>query len=376
MNVILSNVVDIKPSSVHGNAFLSFDDKKDAIKVTIPSDDGSEGHSVFKGTVNSTKNGRECILLLDGENLRIERISSNMTVKHVRSEGADDVVDVELLKRQAEKAKPWIPPPSNAAPAPRKPAWANKQQPSVRMPKAMVIKKVLPEPTEVVQQELSEDSDSCSSEDEMMLLEQIGSSIEPPKREFNQMDTFAGGKLKPEEIKTNLMDDIDLSDSSESESSSEDEAMDVELMAKKSTGPMLSENFETLPSFGAFSGPPSAASTTSSGISRPMSAASRFSAGTASCGPSPLLRTPGGSSGPSPSLTRTPGSSGPSPLLRTPGSTSSGPSPSLRPPSTSFSSHSSTSGSTTSFVAPLTPISSVLSADLHLSSSSEDSDED
>ena len=25
--------VDIKPSSVHGNAFLSFDDKKDAIKV-------------------------------------------------------------------------------------------------------------------------------------------------------------------------------------------------------------------------------------------------------------------------------------------------------------------------------------------------------
>lgn len=209
----------------------------------------------------------------------------------------------------------------------------------------------------------------------MMLLEQIGSS-DPPKREFNEMDTFEDKTRKTEEVKPNYVYDLSLSDSSESESSSEDEAMDVEPMPKKSAAPVLTENYEGLSNFGVFSGPPSAASTTSSGISRPMSAASRFSAGTTSCGPSPLLRTPGGSSGPSPSLTRTPGSSGPSPLLRTPGSTSSGPSPSLRPPSTSFSSHSSTSGSTTSFVAPLTPISSVLSADLHLSSSSEESDEE
>jgi len=360
---------------VHGNAFLSFDDKKDAIKVTVPSDEGSEGHSIFKGKMNSAKSGRECILLLDGENLRIERVSSAMTVKHIRSEGADDVVDVELLKRQAEKAKPWIPPPSNAASTARKPFWANKQQSSLNMSKPMIVKKALPERTPMVQQGLSEDSDSCSSEDEMMLLKQIGSS-EPPKRELDRMDTFEGRNRKTEEIKTNLMCDINLSDSSESESSSEDEAMEVEPIVKKSVAPMLTENYEALPNFGVFSGPPSAASTTSSGISRPMSAASRFSAGTGSSGPSPLLRTPGGSSGPSPSLTRTPGSSGPSPLLRTPGSTSSGPSPSLRPPSTSFSSHSSTTGSTASFVPPLTPISSVLSADLQLSSSSEESDED
>ena len=31
-------LVDIKPSSVHGNAFLSFDDKKDAIKVGFSSE--------------------------------------------------------------------------------------------------------------------------------------------------------------------------------------------------------------------------------------------------------------------------------------------------------------------------------------------------
>uniref|UniRef100_A0AC34QJ72 Ell-associated factor Eaf n=1 Tax=Panagrolaimus sp. JU765 TaxID=591449 RepID=A0AC34QJ72_9BILA len=380
---------DIKPSSAHENAFLSFDDKKDAIKVTIPSDDG---HSVYKGTSTSQKIGRECILLFNGSNLRIEKVSSTSTVKHVRSEGSDDVVDVELLKKQAEAAKPWVPPTttSSAYDKPKKPFWAQKlQTPSsgVVVPKP-VVKKIIPQPLITVPEALSEESDS-SSDDETMLLKQIGSMQpeadiqRPVKRQYEDNSgskNTDSPKKKPDvsvssesSTKTVLMNDLDLSDSSDdSDCSSDDEAMNFALNSleeiKKTPIPMMTENYEN---FGVFSDSQSAASTTIAGFSRPMSAASRFSVGTTSCGPSPLLRTPGGSSGPSPSLTRTPGSSGPSPLLLTPGSTSSGPSPSLRPPSASFSSHSSTSGCS-SFATQLTPISSVLSADLQLSESSSD----
>ena len=56
-------------------------------QLTIPTDE-PENNAIYKGTVSQVKNGKECLLLFDGENLRIEKVSSMMHAKHVRWVGS------------------------------------------------------------------------------------------------------------------------------------------------------------------------------------------------------------------------------------------------------------------------------------------------
>jgi|UniRef100_A0AC35GCG7 hypothetical protein len=159
---------DIKPPTVKGNAYINFD-SNDSMKLTIPTDE-PENAAIYKGPVCSVKNGKECLLLFDGENLRIEKVSTTIIAKHIRCEKGDE----------DEEMKPQF------------------IEPSAVATKTTTIPKIIPTITSTStsatmskQVKLFSDaedevSDGESSDDEeQMLLEQIANSTQPPSNPEN-----------------------------------------------------------------------------------------------------------------------------------------------------------------------------------------------
>uniref|UniRef100_A0A7E4ZSR7 Ell-associated factor Eaf n=1 Tax=Panagrellus redivivus TaxID=6233 RepID=A0A7E4ZSR7_PANRE len=86
---------DIKPPAFAGSALFTLD--SNSLKLTIPTED-ADGSTVYRGPVTGAKNGRECLLLFDGENMRLEKVSTTMSAKHVRKVNGDvDDIDFKNL---------------------------------------------------------------------------------------------------------------------------------------------------------------------------------------------------------------------------------------------------------------------------------------
>uniref|UniRef100_A0AC34G8B4 Uncharacterized protein n=1 Tax=Panagrolaimus sp. ES5 TaxID=591445 RepID=A0AC34G8B4_9BILA len=137
------------------------------MKLTIPTDE-PENTAIYKGPVCSVKNGKECLLLFDGENLRIEKVATTIVAKHVRCEKGDE----------DEEMKPQVIEPPISI---KVPAMAPKS--TITTTTTTTTTMFVP-PKEIKLQSDAEDEvsdgESSSDDEEQMLLEQIASSTQPP----------------------------------------------------------------------------------------------------------------------------------------------------------------------------------------------------
>jgi hypothetical protein len=171
---------DIKPPNVKGNAYINFE-SNDSMKLTIPTDE-PENNATYKGTVCSVKNGKECLLLFDGENLRIEKVATLLTAKHVRCDKKED----------DEEMKPNIPDPpiisSTLSSSTITSSIKQQQQQQFQQPQHLQQQSLIKPPSNYADdEEGGAESSSSDDEEEQMLLEQIASSTQPPSNPEQQI---------------------------------------------------------------------------------------------------------------------------------------------------------------------------------------------